>query len=66
MQALMCPAARDGYATRLFLEDQISNRGQNWKTHTIRGRSWWAFSWNDVPANLPWLEIFANHLRALQ
>ncbi len=66
MAALLCPRRRDGYDTRLFLEQQISGRGQNWKRHTIRGRAWWTFSWGGVSADLPWEEILANHLRALQ
>lgn len=66
MQALLCPSPRDSYTTRLFLEEQIPERVQNWKQVTIRGRTWWACSWNNVPASLPWLEILANHLRPLQ
>lgn len=66
MPAVLCPAARDSYPTRLFLEKQVAAKGQNWKAHVIRGHSWWAFSWNEVPASLPWLQILANHLRAMQ
>jgi len=66
MQALLCPAKRDGYATRLFLQEQIPDGKRKWQAHTIRGRAWWTFSWKDVPASLPWLEILANHLRPLQ
>lgn len=66
MRALLCPAGRDGYATRLFLEEQIPNRVQNWNPFTILNRSWWACSWANVPASLPWLQILANHLRPLQ
>jgi hypothetical protein len=66
MPALLCPANRDGYPTRLFLEKKIPSRGNNWNVFQIRSRSWWACSWRDVPASLPWLAILANHLRPLR
>ena len=66
MKALLCPAHGGSYPTRLFLENQVPNRGENWKNSRIRGHSWWVCSWKDVPASLPWLAILANHLRPLR
>jgi len=38
----------------------------NWTCHQIFGRSWYTWSWNNVPANLRPAEILAGHLRAFQ
>jgi hypothetical protein len=66
MKVLICPAQRDGYASRLFFEKQVPGRGANWKVFQIRGQQWWACSWGNVAASMPWLVILANHLRPLQ
>lgn len=67
MRALLCPAQHTGYTTRLFLEEQVPTaEAQNWNPFTIRNQTWWACSWQNVPASLPWLEILANHLRPLK
>ena len=66
MDVLLCPQAHTGYQTRLFLERPIAGKGANWTTHYILGRSWFTWSWNNVPANLPLIEILANHLGALR
>ena len=65
LQALLWPYARDGYETRLFLEQKIPGKARNWNAFNIFGRSWWACSWRGVKASLPWPEMLANHLRAL-
>ena len=66
VDGLLCPRARDSYATRLFLSKAFPGKGNNWKTFNIKGRTWHACSWKDVPATLPWLEILACHLAPLQ
>jgi hypothetical protein len=64
---LLWPAPRDGYLTRLFLSQKVTGSvGRAWTAFTLCGRSWWAVSWQGVPANLPWIEVLANHLRAFQ
>lgn len=64
---LLWPGPRDNYLTRLFLSAQVSGSvSRAWTAFTLCGRSWWAVSWQGVPANLPWIEILANHLRAFQ
>lgn len=66
MDALLCPQARDGYTTRLFLARQVPGRGNNWSSHRILDRAWVTWSWNNVPADLRLVEILANHLSALR
>ena len=65
MDALLYPHKYGGYETRLFLEEAIPSKGQNWKTFNVCGRAWRACSFNKVPASLPWMEILAQHLRIL-
>jgi hypothetical protein len=72
MDALLALTSHSGYATRLFLNEQIAERstinGQpaNWTEHQILGKNWWTWSWRDIPTNLPWIQILLAHLRALQ
>jgi hypothetical protein len=66
VDGLLCPRPRDSYATRLFLSKPFPAKGRNWKTYNIKGRTWHACSWKDVPASLPWLEILACHLDPLK
>lgn len=67
VDALLWPHMRDGYTTRLYLSQQIPwSIGGQWTCCVVQGRTWHACSWNNVPANLPWIEILANHLRAFQ
>ena len=66
VDALLCPQARDGYSTRLFLSQPIPGRGANWTTHRILDRTWHVWSWNGVPADLRPAQILAGHLRALR
>jgi hypothetical protein len=53
-----------GYTTRLLLE-RATTKPVNWTTVPILGRSWSTWSWNNVPSNIPLLEILGNHLSAL-
>jgi len=66
MEALLCAQQHGGYTTRLFLAQPIAGKGANWTTHGILGRQWHTWSWNNISADLPVLEILTNHLRALR
>lgn len=67
VDALLWPYLRDGYPTRLFLSERIPwSIGGQWTQSVVQGRPWHACSWGPVPADLPWIEILANHLRAFQ
>lgn len=67
LNALLVPFEHTGYRTRLFTDKQISApNAKNWSAHTVCGKSWWVCSWNDVAADLPWIDILANHLRAFR
>ncbi len=72
LDALLAITGDSGYPTRLFLPEPISERqtigGQaaNWTQHTVLGRNWWTWSWRDVPATLPEVQILLSHMRALQ
>lgn len=64
---LLWPGPKDGYLTRLFLSEQVqSTEGRAWTSFSLCGGTWWAVSWQGVAANLPWLAILANHLRAFK
>lgn len=65
--ALLYPHAHNGYQTRLFLDRQIpGGSANNWTSHSLGGRTWWACSWQGVEAALPWAQILINHLRAFR
>ena len=56
------------YPTRLFFQVQINSSKQlNWNSPNvpILERNWFAYSWKDVPADRPPVELLAEHLRAL-
>ena len=65
MDLLLVPFEHSGYVTRLFFERKIDGRGNNWSSHRVVDRNWWAPSWNHVPANLSWLTMLCAHLRAV-
>ena len=66
LDGLLCPQARDGYVTRLFLSQPVPGRGNNWTTHRILDRTWHVWSWNHVSAEQRPAQILAEHLRALR
>ncbi len=68
MDALLRAGEHSGYATRLFLAQPLPSKGRGggWTAHTICGRTWHTWSWNNVPANLPLPQILLEHLWALR
>lgn len=66
MDALLClNHTNPSYPTKLYLAENIG-AGLNWnETAYILGRNWFTFSWRDVSASLPAIEILAAHLAAL-
>jgi len=56
----------DGYTTRLYLSQPCANRGANWTVHQILAKTWHTYSYNNVPADLPLIEIFSNHFKVLR
>lgn len=65
MDLLLVPFFHTGYATRVFFQRQIAGRGSNWRSYQVVNRDWWAPSFKDVPASLPWTAILCAHLRDL-
>lgn len=65
-EALLCPQERDGYLTRLFLAQPVTNRGGNWTVHRILDRNWHTWSWQGIAANQRLAQILLGHLRGLQ
>lgn len=65
MDLLLVPFQHSGYITRLFFEQQVAGKGQNWTQHRIVERQWWAPSWKDVKPTLPWPAMLCAHLRAV-
>lgn len=64
---LFCPAARDGYSSRLFFANRVQGqKSLNWNAEVrILERNWHAHSWN--PGNQRRLmQILAAHLEALR
>ncbi len=66
LDALLCPGLHNGYTTRLFLSAPVPERGANWTQWQLLGRTWHTWSWQNVPANLPLMQIVLEHLRALR
>lgn len=68
VDALLCPGARDGYASRLFFSERVQSRAPlNWNANRVRilERNWDAFSWK-VSAECRLLQMLAAHLRAFR
>lgn len=66
VEGLLCPTARDGYATRLFLSSPVAGRGANWTVHHIANRTWHTWSWRDVSASQSLVQILLGHLDAFR
>lgn len=65
MDLLLVPFKHSGYITRLFFERKVEGSGNNWSAHRVVDRNWWAPSWNNVPASIPWPSMLCAHLRAV-
>ena len=66
LDALLCAATRSGYASRLYVSEQIPGRSAtNWTAETILGRTWWTWSWR-IPADLTLIQMLGEHLRAFR
>ena len=65
MDLLLVPFEHSGYTTRLFFERRIAGRGNNWTQHRVVDHTWWAPSWNNVPASSSWPDMLCAHLRAV-
>ena len=65
MDLLLYPAAHSGYATRLFFEQVLEGRGNNWTQHYVVDRQWWACSWGGIEDNMNWPSMLCAHLRAV-
>jgi hypothetical protein len=67
MDALLCLNYRNStYPTKLYLPANLG-LGLNWNENAyILGRSWFSWSWKDVPPNQPPFAILAGHLEALK
>ncbi|TIL83045.1 MAG: hypothetical protein E5Y89_02435 [Mesorhizobium sp.] len=53
------------YPTKLYLAENVGG-GLNWNESAyLLGRNWHTFSWRDVHANQPYLDILAAHLAPL-
>ncbi len=63
VDALLCPRPRDGYLTRLFFSVPLGG-GRAWTPYAIMAGNWFAFSWQGISADQPWLDILASHLEA--
>ena len=71
VDALLCPAPRDGYTSRLFVSAKITHqgKGQNWNPApgvVILGRQWWAVSWKAQDSNKRLSAMLASHLEAFR
>lgn len=68
VDALLCPTARDGYASRLYYAQQITGGPpQNWHVQGIRilERNWFAFSWK-MREGLRLTQMVLAHLNGLR
>lgn len=69
LDALLCPMARDGYSSRLFVAEQIAHRGPgtNWNALNVRilERNWFAVSWR-VNGGLRLAQLVRGHLDAFR
>ncbi|KFG90842.1 hypothetical protein BV98_001373 [Sphingobium herbicidovorans NBRC 16415] len=65
VDALLSPASREGYETRLYFSRQLP-KALNWSSYALMARSWFAFSWQGIKASQPWLDILGSHLEAVK
>ncbi|WP_035968396.1 hypothetical protein [Bradyrhizobium sp. WSM1417] len=67
MDAILClNHDNPAYPTKLYLAANVGGEGLNWNEQAyLLGRNWPTFSWKDVPADQPYVDILAAHLSAL-
>ncbi len=65
VEALLLLNGAAPYTTRLFLST-AQTKGPNWTEHHILGKTWWTWSWKDVPSNIRYMEMLSNHIEALR
>lgn len=63
VDALLCPTARDGYPSRLFLSEQV--RSRSWSTARILERNWYTVSWR-IREGLRPAQMVLAHLDAFK
>lgn len=66
--ALLCPAGRDGYPSRLFLSQPVATpAGLNWNANNVRvfEQNWFAVSWR-ISAGLRLVQMVRAHLDAFR
>lgn len=66
--ALLCPTARDGYPSRLYVADKVAfATPRNWNASNARiiERNWHAFSWK-VRDGLRLAQMVGAHLRGFR
>lgn len=70
VDALLCPVARDGYPSRLFLSQKVRHigPGQNWNAAGVQiaGSQWWAVSWKVNKNGLTLLGVVLAHMEAFK
>lgn len=67
MDAILClNHDNPTYPTKLYLAENVGG-GLNWNESAyLLGRNWPTFSWRDVTASQPYLDILAAHLAPLR
>jgi hypothetical protein len=69
VDALLWPAERDGYPSRLFLSQVVVKSGSqpNWNSNVrLLNRNWHAFSWHLHCTDMRLAQMVAEHLRGLR
>ncbi len=67
MDVVLCPRGLAGHVTRLLPERRVDDKPNlNWQQVVVLGRTWHTWSWNNIPADQPWLKIYAEHARLLR
>ena len=66
---LLCPTARDGYPSRLFVSEKVNHSGKvSWNPADgcmILGQQWWALSWKTRPGQTL-VQMVIDHLGGFQ
>ena len=72
MDALLGLTPQGSYLTRLYLSQPIPERPQikgntaNWTIWSLLGRTWYTWSWQNVPASLPLIQMPPDHLKPVE